>query len=164
MAEVLGIVTGALQLLDTALKVKDLIQDARNAPQERKKLLEKMEDIRPLLEELRHRIIANPSKRVLQQIAGPLTDFHNTLEDLTKKLQPGRGSIEKLGKRVAWALWDKKEAKEDLNKFDQFKSHITSWLMLDFWDQMDGKASNLLEEFCGALEYLVLGRLFLPLW
>ncbi|KAJ7301475.1 hypothetical protein DFH08DRAFT_993703 [Mycena albidolilacea] len=60
MAEALGIVGSIIQLVDTALKTRDYVEGFRNAPQEQKKLLAEMEDLRPLLGELLERITATP--------------------------------------------------------------------------------------------------------
>ncbi|KAJ7027038.1 ankyrin repeat domain-containing protein [Mycena alexandri] len=133
MAEVLGIVEAGLSLLSTALKVKQVIQDAHKAPQEQQKLLAEMEDLKLLLDELRRHIIANPSAGVLRQMAGPLTNLCKDVQDLTERLQPWKGSIGKLKKRVAWPMSNKKKTDEDVKKLEQFKSLINSWLILDFW-------------------------------
>ena len=133
MAEVLGIIDAGLNLLGAALKVKEFIQDAHKAPQEQQKLLTEMEDLKLLLDELRRRIIANPSAGVLRQMAGPLTNLCKDVQDLTERLQPGKGSIGKLKKRVEWSMSNKKKTDEDVKKLEQSKSLINSWLILDIW-------------------------------
>ncbi|KAJ7723144.1 hypothetical protein B0H16DRAFT_1895905 [Mycena metata] len=155
MAEVLGIVDAGLDLLGAALKVKEFIQDAHKAPQEQKKLLAEMEDFKPLLEELRRRIMANPSAGVLRQMSGPLTNFRKDVEHLTEGLQPGKGRIEQLKQRVAWAVSNKKKANEDIKKLEQVKSLINSWLILDFWDQMDAAKRDAVTEWVSPINFFI---------
>jgi hypothetical protein len=131
----LGTVASILQLVDTALKVYDRFQDFVNAPQEQQKLLSEMKDLRPLLQELHDRMTRNPSSSMLQQMKSPLANFKMMMEQLTKKLSPGDGSgdgsLSKFSKQLKWTLWNKKEASEYLGKFEQFKSLLNSWLLLD---------------------------------
>jgi hypothetical protein len=122
-----------VSLIDTALKAREYTLDFIHAPQEQKDLVSEMKDLRALLEELHKRIIVNPSSRMLPQMYPPLGAFKTTMEQCTKKLQPGRGPVSKFSKRLTWTLWDKKEANEYLNKFEQFKSLLNSWLILDIW-------------------------------
>jgi chemotaxis protein histidine kinase CheA len=129
----LGTVASILQLVDTALKACDHFQDFVNAPQEQQKLLSEMKDLRPLLQELHDRMTTNPSSTILQQMENPLADFKTMMERLTQKLSPGDGPMSKFSKQLKWTLWNKKEAKEYLGKFEQFKSLLNSWLLLDLW-------------------------------
>jgi hypothetical protein len=92
-----------------------------------------MDDLRPLLKELRRRIDANPSSRIIQQMKNPLTTFKTTLEQFAEVLRPADGRLSKLGKRLTWTMWNKAEAKEYLGKFEKFKSLLNSWLLLDIW-------------------------------
>ncbi|KAK6977277.1 ANK-REP-region domain-containing protein [Favolaschia claudopus] len=112
MAEVLGIVTGALQLLDTALKAAELVKDVYRATQEKQELHDELEGLKPLLAELQLRVSANSSQRVLRNMAGPLT-------------------------RLKWGFSEKKKMKEDLLTLRQFHEVVNSWMILDFWDQID---------------------------
>ncbi|KAF7365804.1 ANK-REP-REGION domain-containing protein [Mycena venus] len=134
MAETLGTVASILQLVDTALKVKDYIQDFIHAPQEQLKLLSEMADLRSLVQELQDRTMANASSVILQRMKNPLEDFNGTMVRFTDKLHPGDGSLSKFSKRLTWTLWSKKETQEYLSKFEQFKSLLTSWLLVDLWD------------------------------
>jgi hypothetical protein len=131
MAETLGTVASILQLLDTALKAFDHIQDFRHAPEEQQQLHSEMHDLRPLLDELRHRIDADPSRKTLQQMNNPLTTFKSTMEQFKKGLEPSDGRLSKVAKRLTWTMGNKSEAKEYLGKFEQFKSLLNSWLLLD---------------------------------
>ncbi|KAJ7832117.1 hypothetical protein B0H13DRAFT_1915136 [Mycena leptocephala] len=133
MAETLGTIASILQLVNSALKAREYILDFVHAPQEQQKLLSEMDDLRPLLAELHTRVIGNPSSRVLQQMQSPLADFKTTMEQFMQKLRPGDGPLSKFSKQLKWTLWSKKEAKEYLDKFEQFKSLLNSWLLLDLW-------------------------------
>ncbi|KAJ6566460.1 hypothetical protein B0H19DRAFT_1257672 [Mycena capillaripes] len=134
MAETLGTVASIIQLVDIALKARDYIQDFCNAPQEQQKLLKEMDDLRPLLAELRSQMAPNPPSSILQQMESPLTEFKATMEQFTAELRGGDGPFTKVSKRLTWTMWRKKEAKEYLGKFEQFKSLLNSWLLLDIWD------------------------------
>jgi hypothetical protein len=131
--ETVGTVASIVQLIDTALKAKDYIQGFVNAPQEQRKLLSEIGDLRPLLAELQGRIAANESSEILQQMASPLVDFKSTIERFTDKLRPGDEPLSKFSKRLTWTMWNKKEAQEYLSKFEQFKSLLNSWLLVDLW-------------------------------
>jgi hypothetical protein len=133
MAETLGIVTSILQLVEAALKAREYIEDFRNAPQEQQKLLSEMDNLRPLLKELQSHIAGSPSSAVIQEMKSPLGDFQLTLEQFTEKLRPGDGVWSKFSKRLKWTMWSKAESKEYLDKFEQFKSLLSSWLLLHLW-------------------------------
>ncbi|KAJ7150077.1 ankyrin repeat-containing domain protein [Mycena crocata] len=134
MAEVVGTVGTILQLVETALKAREYIQDFRHAPQEQQKLLVEMDNLRPLLMELQNRITSNPSGSVVRQMESHLILFRSTMEQFTAKLRPGDRALSKLSKQLSWSMWNKTEAKEYLVKFEQFKSLLNSWLLLDIWD------------------------------
>ncbi|KAJ7500092.1 hypothetical protein FB451DRAFT_1074388 [Mycena latifolia] len=134
MAEILGTLTSIVQLVDTALKARDYIQDFRHAPEEQQKLLAGMDDLRPLLVELQKRLVEKPSNGSLQQMKPPLTTFQATMEHFSATLRPADGRMSKMSKRLMWSMGDKQEAKEYLLKFEQFKSLLNSWLLLDIWD------------------------------
>ncbi|KAJ7132644.1 ankyrin repeat-containing domain protein [Mycena filopes] len=134
MAEALGTIASILQLVDVAVKAGEYIQDFRHAPQEQKKLLSEIGELRPLLVELQSRISVNESSNVLSQMRAPLAAFKLTMEAFTETLQPEDKTMAKISKRLAWMMWNKKEANEYLAKFEQFKSLLNSWLLLDIWD------------------------------
>jgi hypothetical protein len=133
MAGTVGAVASIIQLVDTALKAKDYIQGFVNAPQEQRKLLSEMGELRSLLAELQGRIATSESSAILQQMMSPLMDFKSTMEQFTNKLHPGDGPVSKFSKRLTWTMWSKKEAQEYLSKFEQFKSLLNSWLLVDLW-------------------------------
>ncbi|KAJ7135735.1 ankyrin repeat-containing domain protein [Mycena epipterygia] len=134
MAETLGVITSAIQLVDTALKAREYVNDFLHAPQEQQQLFSEMDALRSLLEELQKRVLAQPTRDSLQQMAEPLTRFKTTMEHFTDKLEPAKGRLSKFSKQIAWTLWDKKEAKEYLVEFERVKLLLNTWLVLDIWD------------------------------
>ncbi|KAJ7835018.1 hypothetical protein B0H14DRAFT_2450271 [Mycena olivaceomarginata] len=133
MAETLGILTGAIQLVDTALKAREYVNDFRSAPQEQHKLFVEMSHLKPLLAELQQRIVAHPSRDMLQQMITPLSNFKTTMESFTAKLRPADGRLSGFSKRLTWMLWSKTEAKEYLEEFERIKTLLNMWLVLDIW-------------------------------
>jgi hypothetical protein len=128
MAEVLGIVTSSLQLVDTALKAREYIKDFNDAPEEQRKLFEEIGYLKALLTELQKRITGTPSTNTLTQMAGPLSKLHTVLKDITAKVKPAKGVWSKFVKQLTWSLWNKKEAQEYLDELERFKSLISVWL------------------------------------
>ncbi|KAJ7444021.1 ankyrin repeat-containing domain protein [Mycena latifolia] len=112
MAEVLGTVASAIQLVDTALKAREYIKDFYNAPTEQRKLFTGLDDLKPLLTELQKRVAASPSTNVLQHMAAPLGRFKATMDKFTAKFELPDGPLSKLSKQLSWTLWNKKEAKK----------------------------------------------------
>jgi hypothetical protein len=131
MAEILGTIGSIIGLVDTALKAREYIKDFHNAPGEQKKLFTDMEDLKPLLVELEKRVSNSPSTSTLQQITSPLARFNTVLEGFTAKVRPADGRWSKFSKQLTWTLWNKKEAKEYLDEFENIKSLISVWLAVD---------------------------------
>ncbi|KAJ7659522.1 ankyrin repeat-containing domain protein, partial [Mycena rosella] len=129
-----GVITTAIQLVDTALKAREYVKDFVNAPHEQRQLFSEMDTLRPLLGELQKRVLAHPSQNSFQQMTAPLNKFKTTMEDFTEKLKPADGRWSKFSKQVAWTLWNKKEAKEYLEEFERIKLLLNTWLVLDIWD------------------------------
>ncbi|KAF7365791.1 ANK-REP-REGION domain-containing protein [Mycena venus] len=152
MAEIVGSVASVIQLVDTALKAKEYIQDFVNAPQEQQKMLSEMDDLRPLLTELQDRIAANPRRGIHQRMKSRLADFKATMERFTNKLSPGDGHFSRFSKRLTWTMWSKKEAQEYLTKLEQFKTHLNSWLLVDLWDEGQQHQRDNNEHFSDAAE------------
>ncbi|KAF7365793.1 hypothetical protein MVEN_00453300 [Mycena venus] len=152
MTETVGTVASIIQLVDTALKAKEYIQDFIHAPQEQRKLLSEMADLRPLVQELQDRIVANASNGVLQRMKSPLEDFRVTMEQFIDKLRPGDGALSKFSKRLTWTMWSKKDAQEYLSKFEQFKSLLNSWLLVNLWEEGQQHQRDNDENFSDAAE------------
>ncbi|KAJ7695371.1 ankyrin repeat-containing domain protein [Mycena rosella] len=134
MAETLGIITSTIQLVDTALKAREYVKDFANASQEQRQLFSEMETLRPLLGELQTRVQANPMRNSFQQMTAPLKGFETTVQEFTEKLKPADSRWTKFSKKLAWTLWNKKEAKEYLEELERIKLLLNTWLVLDIWD------------------------------
>lgn len=131
MADPLTIATSILQFVDTGLKLRDQIQDFRHAPQEQQKLLSEIDVLRPLMVRLQTLITGNPSSKALEEMGIPLAKFESAMKPLAEKLSPGGGLFSKFLNRVKWAKGDKQEVEKYLHKFEQFKSLLNSWLLVD---------------------------------
>ncbi|KAF7330364.1 Ankyrin repeat protein [Mycena venus] len=127
MADIIGIVSGALAFLETASTILGCLIDAYNAPKEQRELLVEMSSLRPMLLELEKRAQANPSSPVLTQMTEPLEVFRSRVGKLAGKLSKGQ----KLPwqKRLAWS-WIKKETRTYLGDVERIKSSISIWLNL----------------------------------
>jgi hypothetical protein len=130
MAEALGTVASILQLVDTALRIREHIQDFRHAPQEQQKLLSEMDHLQSLLQELQTRIVGNLSNPSLQNMKSPLVDFEAAMKELVGKLNPVDGCFAKLWKQLKWSLEERKEAQDTLRHFGDFKLLLNSWLAI----------------------------------
>ncbi|KAJ6540325.1 hypothetical protein B0H19DRAFT_1239672 [Mycena capillaripes] len=117
MAATLGTFASVIQLVDTVLKAREYVQDFFTAPEEQKKLLIEMDDLR--------------DGGAFDRIQKNDGEFH-------REPCPGEGRLSKFSKRVTWSMWNKKEATKYLEKFEQFKTLLNSWLLLDIWD-MSGR-------------------------
>ncbi|KAJ7440446.1 ankyrin repeat-containing domain protein [Mycena latifolia] len=134
MAEVLGIIASAIQLVDTALKAREYIKDFHNASTEQRKLFMELDDLKPLLTEVEKHVAASPSTNVLQQMTAPLGRFKTMMDKFTAKFELPDSRLSKLSKQLSWTLWNKKEAKEYLQEFESMKSLLNTWLTLGIWD------------------------------
>ncbi|KAF7374371.1 SesA domain-containing protein [Mycena sanguinolenta] len=134
MAEILGTIATILQLVDTALKAREYLKDLPHAPAEQQKLFMEIGDLKPLLEELQKRVSGSPSTSTLQQITAPLARLNTTLGHFMAKFRPADGQLFKFSKQLAWTLWNKKEAKDYVDEFENIKSLITIWLAVEISD------------------------------
>ncbi|KAF8206577.1 hypothetical protein K438DRAFT_481972 [Mycena galopus ATCC 62051] len=141
MADIIGIVTGAIALLDTASKALESLIDAYNAPKEQRKILEEMTALRPMLVELEKRVQANPSSRILAQMTEPLKSFKTSMRQFALKLSEGKKLP--LQKRVTWS-WIKKEAETYLEEFERMKSSISIWLNMYTGDIVQNEHSAII--------------------
>ncbi|KAJ7241271.1 ankyrin repeat-containing domain protein [Mycena rebaudengoi] len=128
-----GLVASILQLVAAAKSVIDLGRDTRNATKDQQDLFLEVQNLAPLLEDLKHRA-QQPNNQVvngLQKLEKPLGQLKQTMEHITRKL----GSANKVGsKALVWTFWSKKEVDEDLVKIERFKTVLNAWLILDNWD------------------------------
>ncbi|KAJ7270989.1 ankyrin repeat-containing domain protein [Mycena rebaudengoi] len=128
-----GLVASILQLVAAVKSVIDLGRDAANAAQDQRVLLLEVENLVPLLEDLKSRLHQpnNQSVNGIQKLEKPLSQLKETMEHIDRKL----GSANKIGSRpLIWAFWNKTEADADLAKIERFKAVLNAWLLLDNWD------------------------------
>jgi hypothetical protein len=133
MAEVVGTIASAIQLVDTALKAREYIKHFKNAPAEQKNVFTEMQDLQPLLTELRERVAAIPAKSTLNNMKAPLNKFNTMMSNLTAKFELPDGRWSKFSKQLLWTLWNEKETKEYLAELESVKSLINIWLGLGSW-------------------------------
>ncbi|KAJ7291361.1 ankyrin repeat-containing domain protein [Mycena rebaudengoi] len=128
-----GLVASILQLVAAAKSVIDLGRDAVNATKDQRDLLLEVQNLAPLLEDLKYRLQQpnNQSVNGIQRLEKPLGQLKETMEHITRRL----GSVNKVGsKPLIWTFWNKKEADEDMGKIERFKAVLNAWLLLDTWD------------------------------
>ncbi|KAJ6566485.1 ankyrin repeat-containing domain protein [Mycena capillaripes] len=136
MAEILGIVTGGLQLVETVLKAREYITDFHNAPEEQQKVFAEVDHLEPLLTELQKRISASSSTAALHHMRRPLESFHTMMAELTDKLKPAQGGQwSKVSKQLTWTLWKKRETQKYLDEFEHIKSLLHVWLAVELLDE-----------------------------
>ncbi|KAJ7117101.1 hypothetical protein C8R44DRAFT_879613 [Mycena epipterygia] len=129
---VIGLVASVLQHVDTVAKARTFIKDLHNAPKEQMQLLSEMTSLQPLLAALQQRLLSKSSAAAMH-IKNPLSAFEDTMKCYTGKLQTS-GAFSKVSKGISWTLWNKKEAKEDLDQVERFKSLLHTWLTVNIWD------------------------------
>jgi hypothetical protein len=128
---VIGLVASILQLVDTVKSAGTLMKDLQNAPKEQQRLLSEITSLQPLLAALQQRLVGN-SSAAAAHMKHPLSAFEHTMKHCTGKLEAG-GAFSKVSKSISWTLWNKKEAKEDLDQVERFKSLLNTWLTVDIW-------------------------------
>ncbi|KAJ7718964.1 ankyrin repeat-containing domain protein [Mycena maculata] len=132
MAEVIGLVASILQLVDTVARACTLIKDLHNAPKEQGELLSEIKSLQPLLAALQDRLLNHTSGASHPHIEEPLSALEETLTRCSNKLNTG-GAFHRVWKPISWTLWNKKEAREDLDQVERFKSLLTTWLTMNIW-------------------------------
>ncbi|KAJ7613765.1 ankyrin repeat-containing domain protein [Mycena polygramma] len=125
MADLVGLVAGILQLVDTVATTRDYIQDFRNAPQDQRKLLEEIQSLDPLLGVL-NPLIKDERAGLLKSLETPLKEVKEVLDELTTKLD--LQGIRKVRSRLTWSLWGKKDVEDGLKTIERFKSSLNAWL------------------------------------
>jgi hypothetical protein len=128
---VIGLVASVLQLVDTVAKAGTFMKDLHNAPKEQKQLLSEITSLQPLLTALQQRLLSSTSAAATH-IKDPLSAFEDTMKRYNGKLQAD-GVFSKVSKPISWTLWNKKEAKDDLDQVERFKSLLNTWLTVDIW-------------------------------
>ncbi|KAJ7706722.1 ankyrin repeat-containing domain protein [Mycena rosella] len=134
MADIVGLVASILQLVDTVAKARGYIKDFRDAPKDQERLLLEIQNLEPLVKELRTRIKSNHAAGKISgmnEFEEPLVHLNEIIERLTKKLDPA--GISKFSSRLTWPLWGKEDVEEGLNATERFKSLLSAWLGVDIW-------------------------------
>ena len=116
-----GLVASVLQLVSTFATAVTMIKDLHNAPKEQLQLFSEIQSLQLLITALHGLILANSAVIGITQLKDPLSKLEDTMKQCNKKLQ-GDGPLT----RVTWTLWNKKEAKEDLDKNECFKTLLNS--------------------------------------
>jgi hypothetical protein len=129
MAELIGLVASVLQLVSTFATAVTLSKDLHNAPKEQLQLFSEIQSLQPLIAALQGRIQVNSTSTGMIELQAPLSQLEDTMKRCNKKLQVDGP----LTRAVSWTLWNKKEAKEALDKIERFKSLLNSWLTVDIW-------------------------------
>ncbi|KAJ7218761.1 ankyrin repeat-containing domain protein [Mycena rebaudengoi] len=129
-----GLVASILQLVAAAKSAIDLGRDAVNATKDQRDLLLEVQNLTPLLEDLKHRLQQPNNQSVnvfIQKLEKPLEQLKGTMEHIARKL----GSANKVGSTaLIWTFWNKTEVDADLAKIERFKTVLNAWLLLDTWD------------------------------
>jgi hypothetical protein len=134
MADVVGLVASILQLVDTAVKAREYIQDFCNAPKDQARLLMEIRNLQPLILELDKRIQANQAAGLTKGMAefrAPLIQWKGMIEELVKRLD--LTGFRKVASRLTWPLWGKDDVQEELDTVEQFKGLLSVWLDMDIW-------------------------------
>ncbi|KAJ7114765.1 hypothetical protein C8R44DRAFT_675918 [Mycena epipterygia] len=135
MAELISLLTSILSLITAIQTAGTLLQDLHNAPKEQQRLFAEIHSLQPLIATLQDRVGTNRDATGIQQIGDPLYRFEQLMKECSRKLQAaGDGRVSKASEAVAWMMWNKQEAKEDLVKVERFKSMVNTWLTVDIWD------------------------------
>ncbi|KAJ7174944.1 ankyrin repeat-containing domain protein [Mycena crocata] len=133
MAEIVGLVGTALQLVDLAVKARDYIKDFQDVPKEQLRLLAEIKSLDDLVTALDKRIVKSripgSLNDALQQLNEPLLQLKVVLERLTKKL----GDLSKVSSRFAWPVWGREEVTQGLDTVGRLKSLLDTWLDLKIW-------------------------------
>ncbi|KAJ7218731.1 ankyrin repeat-containing domain protein [Mycena rebaudengoi] len=129
-----GLVASILQLVAAAKSAIDLGRDAVNATKDQRDLLLEVQNLTPLLEDLKHRLQQPNNQSVnvfIQKLEKPLEQLKGTMEHIARKL----GSTNKVGSTaLIWTFWNKTEVDADLAKIERFKTVLNAWLLLDTLD------------------------------
>ncbi|KAJ7725117.1 ankyrin repeat-containing domain protein [Mycena olivaceomarginata] len=122
MAELVGLVASVVQLVDTFTKGVKLMKDLHNAPKEQPQLFSEIQSLEPFIVALQ----------------GPITPARRGDEAVQRKIAEKQA----LHRAISWTLWNKEEAKEDLESIERFRTLLNSWLAVDIWDMGQHQSKN----------------------
>ena len=123
-----GLAASIAQLIGVTTKTIKYLNNVKDAPKDRAKLLKEASSLLSLLINLNCTLEgANPTESWLgtaqsQGLKDVLDLLRRSLEELAKKLKPEHG-MKSLGRRLVWPL-DKKEIMETLAKIERVKSLV----------------------------------------
>ncbi|KAJ6494525.1 ankyrin repeat-containing domain protein [Mycena sanguinolenta] len=135
MAEAIGLIASIVQLVDVVATARNMLKDLSTASEQQAQLLSEISSLQPLLFALQDRLRSDgaTANTASLSINTTLYAFEQTMRQSSAKLQAG-GVFNKFKKPISWMLWDKKEAKADLDKVERFKSSLNTWLTMDIRD------------------------------
>ena len=124
-----GLAASVVQLIDATTTAIKYLNDARDAPKHRAIFAREAASLLALFTDLRYRLEEAESTepwftgiRLLGLEGGPLDQFKEAMEELTRKLKPDAG-IKKFGKALIWTL-DKNEINGTLSKLERLKTRV----------------------------------------
>jgi hypothetical protein len=131
-----GLIASIAQLIGATAQAIQYLNDVKNAPKDRARLAREATSLLTLLTDLRYRMEEAKSTdpwfagfRSLGGRGGPLEQFREAMEELTRKLEPGT-AIKRLGKALIWTL-DKNEINGILSKIERLKTVVSLALQED---------------------------------
>ncbi|KAH0551049.1 hypothetical protein GP486_007597 [Trichoglossum hirsutum] len=131
-----GLAASIVQLIDGTAKVIKYLNDVKDAPKDRARLAREATSLLAILTDLRYKVEeANPTDPWFTGVlslgveGGPLDQFNEALEELTRKLKPEKG-IKKLSKTLLWTL-DKIEIDRAFTKIERLKTLVSLALQDD---------------------------------
>ena len=132
----IGLTASLVQLIGTATKTIEYLNDIKNAPKERTQLSQETLSLLSLLMSLRDKVeTADPTSswfshvRSLDQPRGPLEQYRKSLESLMKILATKTG-LKNVRQRLIWPF-DKKKIHDALTMVEQLKTLISIALQED---------------------------------
>ncbi|KAJ7499629.1 hypothetical protein FB451DRAFT_41815 [Mycena latifolia] len=135
MADIVGLVTSVLQLVDAVAKTRNYVQDFRNAPKDKLRLLLEIQSVESLVRDLDERI------KKIHATGAPTGSVKEIEAQLTEAMKRSKKKLDSRGlptasslSRMAWPLWGKEEVRVGLATIERFKSSITAWLGMSIWD------------------------------
>lgn len=123
-----GLAASIVQIINATAQTIQFLNDVKDAPKDRIKLLQEAAGLLGLLTSLRCRIEEANQKDPwyvrVRALEGPCLDqYRIAMEDLAQRLRPETG-VKSLGKRLIWSF-DKKQIRETLETIERLKSLIS---------------------------------------
>jgi hypothetical protein len=124
----IGLAASIVQIINATAQTIQFLNDVKDAPKDRIKLLQEAAGLLGLLTGLRCRIEEanqdDPWYVRVRALEGPCLDqYRMAMEDLAQRLRPEKG-VKSLGKRLIWTF-DKKQIRETLDTIERLKSLIS---------------------------------------